>query len=109
MVQSPRPASSFEVSDGAYKFCIGIKPPSTACDSELPPSALIAVWHMPQWPRPSTRYAPRFHSADLVGSGLYTPSLKKSVRQPRISERLLKGKRRSWGLLICFTGGTVRK
>ena len=55
MLQSPRPASLFEVSEGAYQFCIGINPPSKACDSELPPSALIAVWHMPQWPSPSTR------------------------------------------------------
>ena len=30
-----------------------------------------------------------FHSADCAGLDLYSPSLKNSVRQPRISERLL--------------------
>ena len=55
MLQSPRPASLFEVSEGAYQFCIGIRPPSNAFDSELPPSALIGVWHIAQWPRPCTR------------------------------------------------------
>lgn len=51
---------------------------------------IIFFWvaRMPQWPRPSTRYAPRFHSADLVGSGLNSPSRKNSVRQPRMSWRL---------------------
>src|SRR5258707_2520998 len=109
MVQSPRPASLFEVSDGAYQFCIGIKPPSKACESELPPSALIAVWHIPQWPRPSTRYAPLFHSTDLVESGLNSPSLKNSVRHPMISERLLKGNVSSCGRFGCFTGAIERK
>src|SRR3954452_1125383 len=97
MLQSPSPASLFEVSDGAYQFCIGMRPPWKASDSELPPSALMAVWHMPQWPNPSTRYAPLFHSSDWLGLGLNSPSLKKSVRQPRISDLLLYGNFRSCG------------
>ncbi len=55
MLQSPSPASRLEVSDGAYQFCIGIRPPLKASDCEVPPSALIGEWHMPQWPSPSTR------------------------------------------------------
>src|SRR5215470_15017204 len=61
--QSPNPASLLFVSDGAYQFCMGMSPPAKAFSSELPPRALIAVWQVPQWPSPSTRYAPRFHSA----------------------------------------------
>ena len=55
MLQLPRPASVFEVRDGAYQFCIGMRPPWKALDSELPPSALMALWHIAQWPRPCTR------------------------------------------------------
>ncbi len=33
----------------------GMSPPWKASDSELPPSWLMAVWHIPQCPRPSTR------------------------------------------------------
>ena len=55
MLQLPRPASRFDVSEGAYQFWFGIIPPSNAFDSLEPPSALIAVWHIAQWPRPSTR------------------------------------------------------
>ena len=53
--QSPSPASRFDVSDGAYQFWFGIIPPSNSCDSFEPPSTLIAVWHIEQWPSPSTR------------------------------------------------------
>src|ERR1700732_4777706 len=97
MLQSPSPPSLLDVSDGAYQFCIGMRPPSNAFDAELPPSALIAVWHIAQCPGPSTRYAPRFHSTDCVGSGLYSPSRKYSVRQPSSSSRLLNGKRNVCG------------
>ena len=55
MLQLPRPASRFDVSDGAYQFWFGIMPPSNAFDSLEPPSPLIAVWHIAQWPRPCTR------------------------------------------------------
>src|SRR5579863_9864894 len=72
--QSPRPASLFDVNDGAYQFWSGIKPPANAAELTGPPIALIDVWHMLQWPRPTIRYAPRFHSTDFVGSGLYSPS-----------------------------------
>src|SRR5215469_12804445 len=109
MFHSPRPASLLEVSEGAYQFCIGMRPPSNALDSGLPPSALIGEWHIAQWPNPSTRYAPRFHSADLDGSGLYSPSWKNKVRQPRMRYRLLNGKRRSLGRFGCRTGGTERR
>src|SRR6185437_5001656 len=70
MSQSPRPASLFDVSDGAYQFCSGIRPPANAAELTGPPIMLIDVWHIEQWPRPSTRYAPRFHSTDFVGSSL---------------------------------------
>src|ERR1700709_2894471 len=91
MLQSPSPASLFEVNDGAYQFCTGIKPPSKRLDGELPPSALIAVWHIVQCPSPSTRYAPRFHSTDSVVSGLYSPTRRYSRRQARNSSRWLNG------------------
>src|SRR5207237_5472931 len=70
MLQSPSLASRLEVREGAYQFCIGISPPLKASACGVPPSALIGEWHMPQWPSPSTRYEPRFHSADLLGSDL---------------------------------------
>src|SRR6201985_225974 len=102
MSQSPRPASLLDVSDGAYQFCSGIKPPAKADELTGPPIALIEVWHMLQCPRPSIRYAPRFHSTDLVGSALNSPSLKNSVRQPISRLRLLNGKRSSCGRLGTF-------
>ncbi len=52
---SPSPASRLEVSEGAYQYWLGIRPPAKACDSLLPPSMLMAEWHMAQWARPSTR------------------------------------------------------
>ena len=55
MLQWPRPASRLLVSDGAYQFWFGIIPPSKASDSLDPPSLLMAVWHIEQWPRPCTR------------------------------------------------------
>src|SRR6201996_9724993 len=102
--QSPRPASLFDVSDGAYQFCSGIRPPANAAELTGPPIALIDVWHMPQWPRPSIRYAPRFHSTDLVGSALYSPSRKNSVRQPINVLRLLNGNGMPFDLLAWWTG-----
>src|SRR6476620_7782514 len=75
-LHSPSPASRFDVSDGAYQFWFGIMPPSKALASLEPPRMLMAVWHIAQWPRPSTRYAPRFHLADCAESGVYSPSLK---------------------------------
>ena len=55
MLHSPTPASLFEVSDGAYQFCIGISPPDRSIISLLAPSTLRAVWQAAQWPRPRTR------------------------------------------------------
>jgi len=51
------PASCGEASDGAYQFCIGIKPPARSRSSAwlLAPSALRAVWQALQWPGPLTR------------------------------------------------------
>src|SRR5471030_205002 len=95
MLQSPSPASLFDVSEGAYQFCTGIKPPSKRLEGELPPNALIAVWHIVQWPSPSTRYAPRFHSTDCVVSGWYSPGFMYSMRHPYSSERWLNGNRNS--------------
>jgi len=44
MSQSPRPASLFDVNDGAYQFCNGIRPPPKAAELTGPPIALIDVW-----------------------------------------------------------------
>lgn len=107
--QSPRPSSLSFVSDGAYQFCSGIRPPANADELTGPPIMLIEVWHIEQWPRPSTRYAPRFHSTDFVGSGLYSPSLKNSVRQPISRLRLLNGNFSSCGRLGTDTGATERR
>src|SRR4051794_4111526 len=82
MLQSPRPPSLSEVREGAYQFCNGIRPPANCSLGDEPPSELIFVWHKVQCPRPSTRYAPRFHSTDCVESDWYSPSRKYSVRQP---------------------------
>src|ERR1700761_4029915 len=109
MSQSPRPASLLDVSDGAYQFCSGIKPPAKADELTGPPIALIDVWHMLQCPRPSIRYAPRFHSTDLVGSALYSPSRKNSVRQPISMLRWLNGNFSSCGRLATLTGVTERR
>ena len=62
-------ASSAEVSEGAYQFCTGISPPARSSVLEVAPSALRLAWQALQWPRPSTRYAPRFHSGLRVVSG----------------------------------------
>src|SRR4030095_10600470 len=105
-LQSPRPASRLEVSEGAYQFWFGIMPPSKALDSLDPPRTLIAVWHIAQRPSPSTREAPRLHLADCFGSGTYSPSLKYSARQPISRSRLLKGKRSSCGRFCWRTGDT---
>ena len=63
----PRPASRLDVSDGAYQSCSGMRPPDSSLSLTVAPSTLRLVWHASQWPSPSTRYAPRFHSADCPG------------------------------------------
>ena len=66
-------------------------------------------WQALQWPSPSTRYAPRFHSALSPGFGLNSPALKYRVRQPSSSWRWLYGKRISCGLFGWLTGGSDMK
>ena len=75
-LQSPRPASLFDVSEGAYQFCIGIKPPWNASDSELPPSALIGRVAHRAMPEPVDQIGAAVPLRRLVGSGWYSPSLK---------------------------------
>ena len=52
---SATPACVGAVSDGAYQFCTGIKPPARSSVLALAPSALRLAWHALQWPSPSTR------------------------------------------------------
>ena len=52
--QSASPASFLALSEGAYQFCIGIRPPARS-SGLLPPSASRAEWQAEQWPRPRTR------------------------------------------------------
>ena len=42
--QLPRPASASEVSEGAYQFMIGIRPPARSDLSTVAPKALRVVW-----------------------------------------------------------------
>ena len=53
--QSATLASWAAVSEGAYQFCIGIRPPDSGRRSSLAPQALRVVWQATQWPRPRTR------------------------------------------------------
>src|SRR5262249_61458596 len=49
----------------------------------------IARAHSAQWPGPLTRYAPRFHSSDLEGSGLNrSPSRKRNFQPPSMRRTL---------------------
>ena len=45
-----------EASDGAYQFCVGIRPPRrSSVQAACAPSTLRAEWQAAQWPRPCTR------------------------------------------------------
>ena len=52
--QSPTPVSRAELSDGAYQFWTGIRPPPMS-SSFTAPRMLRLAWQALQWPSPSTR------------------------------------------------------
>jgi hypothetical protein len=55
VVQPCTPASAGDAREGAYQFCIGIKPPLSSSLSLVAPKALRGAWQAWQWPRPRTR------------------------------------------------------
>src|SRR5262249_59879203 len=55
--QSPSPVSRLDVSDGAYQFCTGIRPPPTS-SSLTAPSMLRLPWQALPWPCTLYRVAP---------------------------------------------------
>ena len=65
----------------------------------------MAVWHIAAMAEPLDQIGAAVPFRRLARIRLVLAALNNSVRQPMISERLLKGKRRSCGLFFCFTGG----
>src|ERR1700751_32925 len=60
------------------------------------------VWPSPQCAAPSTRYLPRFHSADCEGSGANGFESRNSAFQNAIEKRMLYGN----GSEVCFAAGS---
>src|SRR5580693_3047536 len=89
---------------GADHPCNG--DPWRYCAVLSPPRKVFGVWQAPQCAGPSTRNAPRFHSADLAGSGLNSPALKYSASQTRMVARMLKGNGRVLAITTLRTGST---
>src|SRR6185369_16793445 len=89
-VQSPRPVERFDDRLSANQPSIAA--PLNCLLFSMPPITLRGEWQSLQWPRPSTRYAPRFHAADCAGSGRYAPEVKYSSRHTPIAQRWLNGK-----------------
>src|ERR1700722_20961112 len=92
MLQAPRPVRSLAVKSGATQ--LSRVPPWKARPDLSAPSALFGVWQPPQWPRPLTRYAPRFHSGDWLGSALNSFEFKYIRFQPFTMKRFPSGKTR---------------
>src|ERR1700728_781160 len=106
--QPPTPSRMLLPRPGADQ-CRPASPPSKGSLCFVPPNQLSGVWHAPQWASPCTRYAPRFHAADCVGSPLYSPSSKNSRFQPNSSPRQRKTHGRRFVLSFCTTGATVSR
>src|ERR1043165_4379162 len=88
--QRPKPVRSSLVIFGANQSWT-LYPRKYSPDLSAP-RTFFGVWQAPQWPGPSTRNAPRFHSADFCGSDLKRSSLKKRKFHTCIVERILNGK-----------------
>src|ERR1700733_13237465 len=98
MLQLPRPVRASFVMFGADHPWSGA--PWRYCAVLSPPRKVLGVWQAPQCAGPSTRNAPRFHSADFCGSATYSPSLKYSPSHIRIDVRMLNGN----GSVLATTG-----
>src|SRR6185312_13979940 len=61
------------------------------------PSTFLALWQAPQCPAPSTRYLPRFHSAERFGSGWNCFASRYSLSHTASMLRMLKGQPSSGG------------
>src|ERR1700704_2795192 len=91
-VQAPSPVVTSDVRLSANQP--STPAPVKSLSFSNPPRRLRGEWQALQWPRPSTRYAPRFQEAVLAGSGAYVPFVKYSSRHPIIDMRISKGKYR---------------
>ncbi len=107
--QSCTPASFGEAREGAYQPCMGICPPLKSGLFAVAPSALRGAWQAMQWPRPSVRYAPRFHSAGCVVSGRKGSGEKNRLRQATSAACVSYGKRSVCVRLGSRTGGRLSR
>src|ERR1700678_3005176 len=107
MLQAPRPVRSLAVRSGATQ--LSRVPPWKAGSDLSAPSALFGVWQPPQWPKPSTRYAPRFHSGDWLGSALNAFEFKYKRFQPFTKKRFPSGNIRLLPGGVYLTAGVVFK
>src|ERR1041384_5247141 len=105
--QSASPARMSPVRSAANQWLRAV--PANACSFSSAASQFLGVWHPPQWPRPVTRYAPRFHSGDFAGLYLKSPSSKYSAFQTATRDLIFSGNGNLLGGTTWVTGPTVRR
>src|ERR1043165_4424984 len=71
-------------------------------------SIVRGVWQSPQWPSPSTRYAPRFHEGVLSATGSKRSFGLYSTPHIAMRPRWLYGQRKVFAGVVFFSGGMLK-